>query len=88
MTRDEARQEGVSFPDSTDHITNEVEKWPVVEFIPSRHSSATKYARTIIPQAYIDVYNANNQVEATRLQVPLILSWVSGGAIRSFKQES
>jgi hypothetical protein len=75
QTRDEASQTGVLVVpgDSVDPAEN----WPVIEFLPSKHCKVRQYQRVLIPRMIVQINNANNTMEACRLQVPLILAWVS-----------
>ena len=63
-----AQRGGYSRPD-------ERVKWPVIEFIPSKHAATRIAPRTLISSMSVDVLNAQGQKEAERHQVPLILAW-------------
>jgi ATP-dependent DNA helicase PIF1 len=49
--------------------------WPAVEFIQPKYAVKRDVRRVLIPQMSVDVLNAMGEPEATRFQVPLILSF-------------
>ena len=53
--------------------------WPVVEFVPAKHASAAQKGSGnntwLIPSNHVDVINAQNEIEAERYQIPLMLAW-------------
>lgn len=53
------------------------DKWPVIEFRPSEHWKGQQYKRVLIARMDTEIDNANQGMEALRIQVPLILAWVS-----------
>lgn len=77
MTVEEAQEEGVYVPNPGALVSDPSGRWPVVEFVPSRHTTMAQYKRTIMPVMRIEVLNADSKPETNRVQIPLILAWVS-----------
>lgn len=79
MTIAEAQQAGVYIRGSGISMQQDMQqaeqKWPVIEFVPSKHATGRHYPRTLISGMCVDVKNADGDPEATRHQVPLILAW-------------
>lgn len=78
MTVDQAHAAGVHIPGRAGSTLSldPVIAWPVVDFVPSSHTSDPQYIRHLIPEMATSVDNAYDKPEATRNQVPLILAWV------------
>lgn len=49
--------------------------FPVIEFAPSKHGKEKVPRQFLMPAMSIDIMNANQEPEATRFQVPVILAW-------------
>jgi len=47
----------------------------VVNFVPARHNLDQALKRILVPKMGVMVKNARQEMEADRLQVPLILAW-------------
>lgn len=78
MTVDQAHAAGVHIPGragSTSSLDPNI-PWPVVDFVPTSHTSDPQSIRNLIPEMTASVDNAYDKPEATRNQVPLILAWV------------
>ncbi|BEJ16842.1 hypothetical protein CspHIS471_0602430 [Cutaneotrichosporon sp. HIS471] len=72
LTPDEARKANVIVPSEFEDIHRD-RQWPVVRFKPHRRSEP--WPDILVPQMTVTVENANQEVEASREQVPLILAW-------------
>lgn len=78
MTGSEATAQGVDIPSKAKNIASVGNnKWPVVEFVPSKYFGLEQYQRTWMPRMQVDILNQDDTVRASRNQVPLILAWVS-----------
>ena len=79
MTIASARLRGIEIPGKAETISrlDQNRVWPVVDFVPAKHAAGPQFARSLMPQMSVSVMNFHNKPEATRHQVPLILSWVS-----------
>lgn len=73
MTVEEGIKAGILVPpDAAKAIPRR--KWPVVRFEPHRNSPQ-RYPEILVPQMTMTIENANQEVEAIREQVPMILAW-------------
>ncbi|GMK58364.1 hypothetical protein CspeluHIS016_0503960 [Cutaneotrichosporon spelunceum] len=72
MTPDAAREAHVVVPEEFDSVYD-ARKWPVVRFKP--HRKGARWPDILVPPMTVSVEDANQQVEASRTQVPLILAW-------------
>lgn len=76
MTDKDAEEAGIYMPQKAKQSSyNKAFLWPVVEFAASRHARQRGPVRAIIPSMMIDSFNAQGTKEASRMQIPLILSW-------------
>jgi hypothetical protein len=74
MTPEEARKAGtIIVPSEFEDNAPQGRKWPVVRFKPHRNSEP--WPDILVPQMTVTVENANQEVQASRQQIPLILAW-------------
>lgn len=49
--------------------------FPVIDFLPTRHSTSNTLRRKLVPRMGVRVETAMRKLEAEQIQVPLILAW-------------
>lgn len=72
MTVEEGTTAGIMIPPDLRELPKR--RWPVVKF-KSHRNSPLRYPEILVPLMTVTVENANQETEASRLQVPLILAW-------------
>ena len=86
-TMEQARGEGIwvfsrgGKTQAPETPTSAAAMYPVVKFEKAKYASGVHRDQVLIGPSVVDVLNANGGVEASRVQVPLILAWVSPRAL-------
>lgn len=73
MTCEEGTAAGIMIPPEFNWTLPE-RKYPVIKFN-SHRNAPTRYPEILVPRMTVTAENANQEVEASREQVPLILAW-------------
>lgn len=50
--------------------------FPIIEFVPGKYAQSPTPKKVLIPPMLLEMKNAENGMEASRQQIPLILAWV------------